>query len=288
MAATSSACIISVFIKDRPPITEDAASTQFERSPVASASIAKEGICGSFDWHQIKLNQQRYSMTDVGERAVLVQTTGNVAKLVSRFPEAKASLSKSDGSAFGENLLITGFDSSDTCIGDIVHIVSSGGSTQDPNVIFEVASSCAPCAKVAAVHRIKGITPSQGVKGCSAENALRGYFYRVIKEGTISIGDRLELVRRPYPEWTLERVARLCYGGENKHGIMRGFGGTEEELQQLLALAPLAELEWKDSLRQVAQRKLRKSLPQGGVVVLAAVAVSLLIKFALHAKKSYI
>lgn len=224
-----SAQILSIFIKEHERTPPDRELTYYERISVSSATVGKQGIQGSFDWNQMEAN-----LTDPDERAVLVQTKGNIAKLSALYP-ADTALLTPGGSAFGENLVIDNFDSSDVCIGDVIHVFSGQDkATTRPSVIFEISSSCAPCAKFGAVHRVEGLTPSQGVKGYSAEHALRGYFYRVLQEGELRVGDTLVLVHRPYPQWNLERVAQLCYGGPNKHGVISTFLGSEVEMKNKL------------------------------------------------------
>jgi len=39
----------------------------------------------------------------------------------------------------------------------------------------------------------------------------------VIEEGAVAAGDSLELIERPLPEWSVERVFGLLIGGAGKH-----------------------------------------------------------------------
>jgi len=267
--------ILGVFIKDHYPTQQekDKTSKCYARVSVNVAYVSKDGIVGSFDWHQIAENQAKYAVTDFGERGVLVQTAGNVAKLLERFPQAAATLAKTDGSAFGENLLIDSLDSSEVCVGDVIGVIR--GNELTPKAVFQVVSPCAPCAKIANFHKIDGVTPSEGVKGHCAEHGLRGYFFRVIQEGTVAPGDSLVLVARPHSDWTLERVSQLCYGGENKHGIITEFLGTETELNQVLNL-PLAEIKWKLPVRELIKKRTKLKFPLGGMFVLLVAAAMML------------
>ena len=43
-----------------------------------------------------------------------------------------------------------------------------------------------------------------------------GWYYRVIEEGAVTAGDTLDLVERPLPDWSVERVFHLLVGGGGK------------------------------------------------------------------------
>jgi MOSC domain-containing protein YiiM len=43
-----------------------------------------------------------------------------------------------------------------------------------------------------------------------------GWYYRVIEEGAVVAGDKLDLVERRLPDWSVERVFGLPIGGAGK------------------------------------------------------------------------
>jgi MOSC domain-containing protein YiiM len=43
-----------------------------------------------------------------------------------------------------------------------------------------------------------------------------GWYYRVVEEGAVAAGDILDLVERPLPDWSVERVFHLLIGGAGK------------------------------------------------------------------------
>lgn len=96
--------------------------------------------------------------------------------------------------AFGENFSVDGLDESSVCIGD--HW--SAGSA-----LLEVSQGRQPCWK---------LNPRFGVVDMSlrVQESLRaGWYFRVIQCGTVRPHDPLELVARPHPEWSIERLLAL-------------------------------------------------------------------------------
>jgi MOSC domain-containing protein YiiM len=98
---------------------------------------------------------------------------------------------------FGENLSITGFDESNTCIGDVLGI---GDTLQ-----LEVASPRAPCAHISRRWNREDLLKRV------VETSRTGWYLRVRREGDVRIGDPVSLVSRVHPGWTVRRV------GEARH-----------------------------------------------------------------------
>jgi MOSC domain-containing protein YiiM len=97
------------------------------------------------------------------------------------------------------------------------------------------------------------------VRHVCLQQTLGGFFLRVLRGGDVSVGDRLTLVSRPRPGWTLRRVGALLYG---RAAVARegwvAWCGTDAEREALLAMPELAEHEWKDVLRD-PQLELRRN-----------------------------
>jgi MOSC domain-containing protein YiiM len=75
------------------------------------------------------------------------------------------------------------------------------------------------------------------------ETGRTGWYYRVLEEGRIAPGDRLELIERPQPAWPLSRIIELLY-----HRPLA--------FDELAALAELAEL--AQGWRELAARRVRR------------------------------
>ncbi|MCH9812524.1 MAG: MOSC domain-containing protein [Epsilonproteobacteria bacterium] len=101
--------------------------------------------------------------------------------------------------AFGENLSIVGVDDSNICLGD-QFICGS--------VLFEVSQPRQPCWKISSILGIKNLTAT------IVKEAKTGFYFRVIKEGVIKPTDRLELVSRVHPKFTIEFINHIAYNAK--------------------------------------------------------------------------
>lgn len=101
--------------------------------------------------------------------------------------------------AFGENFTISGMDEDSVCVGDIYAI----GATQ-----VQVTQPRQPCWKLARRWQIKDLAARV------EEKAWGGWYLRVLQEGPVSAGDRVELRERPYPDYSVRRVYHLLKAQE--------------------------------------------------------------------------
>lgn len=142
----------------------------------------------------------------------------------SHYPLWRAEWGRSDVGPgnFGENLTIEGATEETTCIGDVVEL----GDAQ-----FEVSHPRVPCATLARRHQVRDL-----VRIVYA-NGRTGWHLRVVREGWIEAGMPVQLVRRPYPAWTVRRVSLVML-----HRAERA-----AEAAQLAACPALSE-EWRERL----------------------------------------
>jgi MOSC domain-containing protein YiiM len=103
--------------------------------------------------------------------------------------------------AFGENISTEGLVEHEACIGDRYRLGSA---------LVEISQGRQPCWKLG--HRF-GVA---SVTAAVVTSRRSGWYYRVIEEGTVAAGDSLELVARPLPDWSVERVFGLLIGGDGK------------------------------------------------------------------------
>lgn len=94
--------------------------------------------------------------------------------------------------SFGENLTVEGLTDAEVSIGDRLCI----GDAE-----FEVASPRIPCGTLARHLEDPGMVAAIG------EPHRAGWYARVVREGLVRAGDRVERVARPHPEWSIARVA---------------------------------------------------------------------------------
>jgi MOSC domain-containing protein YiiM len=97
---------------------------------------------------------------------------------------------------FGENLTTEGMLESDVHIGDRYRV---------GEVVFEVSQPRSPCYKFA----IKMGT-AESLSVC-INSARTGFYFRVLSEGIVQAGDRIEIDYSNDTAPTVEEVHRLCY-----------------------------------------------------------------------------
>lgn len=98
--------------------------------------------------------------------------------------------------AFGENISTTGLTESEVCIGDIFQLDST---------LIQVSQARQPCWKL----NLRFNHPHMAAQVQSTGRT--GWYYRVLKPGTIAPGSLLTLKDRPHPDWTLARLLHYLY-----------------------------------------------------------------------------
>jgi MOSC domain-containing protein YiiM len=129
-------------------------------------------------------------------------------------------------STFGENLTIEGLDEADVCIGDRFRV--------GPDVELEVSVPRAPCSKLAMVMDDPGFP-----KRFLATGRV-GFYLRVVREGKVSRGDRVERTRLDPARLAVAEVARTMYFDKaNRAAVARAAG--------VAALAP----KWRERFAEI-------------------------------------
>jgi len=216
-------------------------------------NVFKDGLENSFDWHRDKQVKERKQAGDYpNDRAILIQTRENLENLKKIFPKLE---SFDKDSCFGENFTVEGcLEPTKLCVGDILYI-----KRNDKLVCtLQITSPRWPCYKIDIKHSktLVDYKFEEKVRAQCVDQALAGFFCKVIEEGTVKAGDSLVVGKRTHPEWTLSRTAQLLYGGENKKNCrIDKFQGTEEELKDLINLEDLATFEWKDRLIKYLEKR---------------------------------
>ena len=90
--------------------------------------------------------------------------------------------------AFGENFTVGGILEADICVGDILEI---------GEVVVQVSQPRQPCWKLARRWRMKDLALRV------QETGWTGWYFRVLRVGTVRAGAQLTLIERPCPEWTV-------------------------------------------------------------------------------------
>lgn len=114
------------------------------------------------------------------------------AKTYEKLNELSGNSFEYDGVAhYGENLLVDSIDEAGICVGDILKV---GEAT------FEVSQPRQPCWKLSANTATKPMT------SIIYNNGLTGWYARVVEEGEVKKGDEIELIKRVYPNLSIEAL----------------------------------------------------------------------------------
>lgn len=187
-------------------------------------------------------------MVNVRERAVLFNCTKHYQELAELFPSYSESWSKMEA-PFGEQAILDGTDADSICIGDVFE------SGIDAPLRLRVVFPRLGCYRVD--RRYPMPDAKIGAKGTVrhwvSANARAGFFCSVERywsskmqcPASIGDGDTLKLLERPYPNWTLSRVAQLLY---SETPLSVHWKGDDSQLQELCEMPEFGYYEWKDRL----------------------------------------
>ncbi|MCC9606330.1 MOSC domain-containing protein [Blastopirellula sp. JC732] len=98
--------------------------------------------------------------------------------------------------AFGENLTVSDLDEEAVCLGDVYRVGTA---------LLQVSQPRQPCWKLARRWRLKELT------ALAVKTGRMGWYVRVLEKGTLQVGDVLQLIERPAPDWTIARLNQLFY-----------------------------------------------------------------------------
>ena len=125
--------------------------------------------------------------------------------------------------AMGENLTIAGLTEADICPGD-VHAIGSA--------LLQVCQPRRPCFKFALY-----LDDNRVVKQM-VQNGRSGWYYRVLRQGSLRAGDALTLAERPNPDFTFTRLIEIVSFGQP----------TRAELERMAVMEGLAS-QWQHKAR---------------------------------------
>lgn len=130
--------------------------------------------------------------------------------------------------AFGENIASRGLTEAQLCLGDRFTLGSA---------VVEISHGRQPCWKLD--HRFG----TRDIMATIVKTARAGLYFRVIRQGEAETGTRMNLIDRPLPDWSMERVFRLLIGGGHK--------GDVEGVRALADMPLLAEA-WRGRARKLS------------------------------------
>lgn len=95
--------------------------------------------------------------------------------------------------AFGENISTTGLTEENLCIGDILRLGTA---------IVQISQGRQPCWKLG-LH-----TGNERMPYLFQKTGRTGWYYRVLETGEVEAGDRITLIERRNPDWSVQHVTR--------------------------------------------------------------------------------
>ncbi len=131
--------------------------------------------------------------------------------------------------AFGENFTIAGLTEETVCIGDVYAIGEARVQVSQPRQ---------PCWKIARRWRIKDLTARV------RETGRTGWYLRVLEEGYVEAGMPVELLERPFPQWTVARATEIMHRRNE-----------DREAAMALAACPALSAVWRESLITAVGRR---------------------------------
>lgn len=139
----------------------------------------------------------------VGDGQADLQNHGGPDKAVNAYPiehyeywRAELELAELPCAAFGENFTTAGALEAEVCIGDVFQV----GDAQ-----VQISQPRQPCWKLARRWRVKDLALRVQQTGRT------GWYFRVLAEGFVKAGDRIQLVERPHPEWSVAAANEVMH-----------------------------------------------------------------------------
>ena len=108
--------------------------------------------------------------------------------------------------AFGENFSSSGWRESDVCLGDRIRVGTA---------LLEISQGRMPCWKLN--DRFDVAQMALWVQ----QSGRTGWYYRVLEEGEVAVGDALELVERPYGQWSVARLSAVLFDKRLEPELLR-------------------------------------------------------------------
>lgn len=185
--------------------------------------------------HPLRLGPEGFEGDEQADRRV----HGGIEKAVHHYPLDHYSDWRADlgdrpaltaPGGFGENISTAGLTEAEVAVGDIFRL---GGA------LIQVSQGRQPCWKLN--HRFGVPDMARRVQ----QTGRTGWYYRVLEPGTVTPGDRLDLIDRLAPDWTLRRLWHALY--VDRMNIV--------ELEGIAELDVLAEGWRKYAVRRLESRR---------------------------------
>ena len=156
------------------------------------------------------------------DKAVLAYASKHYEIWNAEFPDMNF-----EAGGFGENLTVADIDESTCCIGDTFRI---------GDCLLQISQPRQPCWKLSGRWEM----PKLAV--LVQQNGRTGWYFRVLNESVIEAGMTIELVDRPFPEFTVTWANSVMYAKQRRQ--------TDD---RRLAECPTLSESWRRNLEQRAR-----------------------------------
>ncbi|KAL2023165.1 hypothetical protein VTK56DRAFT_3771 [Thermocarpiscus australiensis] len=141
--------------------------------------------------------------------------------------EFRSAASSFQPGAFGENLVTAHLNERNLCIGDVLAVerpcsASTSSPDQATNLLLQVSLPRQPCFKLNHRFQLKNFAPT------TWKTSRTGWYFRVLRPGTVQAGDTLRLVERRHPAWTVERVQEYLHRNPGDAAANEALAAIEE------------------------------------------------------------
>lgn len=107
--------------------------------------------------------------------------------------------------AFGEKFSSSGWTEREVNIGDVVRVGT---------VTLQISQGRQPCWKLNDRFNEPGMARRMQSSGRT------GWYYRVLSEGTLHVGDEMTIIERPCPQWSMSRLINLLFDKVLDHELL--------------------------------------------------------------------
>jgi MOSC domain-containing protein YiiM len=176
---------VSIFIGDVKSLPVSGRPTGMYKMRVSGAiAIGTEGFAGD--------RQADRRVHGGPDKAVHLYPTRHYARLADEFPQVAASLVPG---SIGENLATDALDEDDVRVGDVWQLGTA---------LIQVSQPRSPCWKIDERYGCDGM--AKFIAACG----LTGWYWRVLRPGTVAPGDALDLFEPAAAAPTLREAMQLC------------------------------------------------------------------------------
>jgi MOSC domain-containing protein YiiM len=191
-----SARLASIQVGRIAPLGPECVASAFLKSAVAGpVAVGPLGLEGDA--------QADLSVHGGPEKAVYGYAASNYPGWAAAFPTLA---SRFVAGSMGENLTIDGWAETDICVGD-VHAIG--------DALLQICQPRQPCFKLARAFD----EPRLGKR--MVRTGQSGWYYRVLRDGTLTPGDSVTLTDRPNPDFAFSRLVSIVNLGGASDAEMR-------------------------------------------------------------------